>query len=191
MASESRALRILMPTPRCLPEMGGVERYVANLSRGLVEHGVRVTVLATDPLGTEPPRERVDGVEILRVRAYPRHRDYYFAPELYRVVRGGGWDLVHVQSYHTLVAPLAMLAALRARVPYLLTFHGSTLRRFQWPILRPLLLRANRLVALARFEIDLYAPALKLPRDRFALIRTGIDMPENGSAPRFGDRREP
>jgi glycogen synthase len=180
-----------MPTPRCLPEIGGVERYVATLARRLVERGVGVTVLATDPLRTEPPHERVDGVEVLRVPAYPRNRDYYFAPELYRIVRGGTWDLVHVQSYHTLVAPLAMLAARRAHVPYLLTFHGSTLRRFQWPVLRPLLVGANGLVALARFEIDLYRGALKLPQDRFTLIRTGIDLPGNGAAPRSGDPSEP
>jgi glycosyltransferase involved in cell wall biosynthesis len=188
---EERAFRILMPTPRYLPHMGGVERYVATLSRRLVERGVGVTVLTTDPLRTEPPHERVDGVEIVRVPAYPRNRDYYFAPELYRIVRAGTWDLVHVQSYQTLVAPLAMLAARRARVPYLLTFHGSTLRRFQWPVLRPLLVRANRLVALARFEIDLYGGALKLPRDRFALIRTGIDLRGNGLAPRSRDRGAP
>src|SRR4051794_14337168 len=191
MASDPRPLRILMPTPRCLPEMGGVERYVANLSRGLVERGVGVTVLATDPLRKAPPHERVDGVEILRVPAYPRSRDYYFAPELYRIVRGRRWDLVHVQSYHTLVAPLAMLAALRAHLPYLLTFHGSTLRRFQWPVLRPLLVRAKRLVAIAPFEIDLYERALKLPRERFALICTGIDLPRNGSIPRSSDRSKP
>jgi glycosyltransferase involved in cell wall biosynthesis len=191
MARDRRTLRILMTTPRCLPEMGGVERYVATLSRRLVERGVGVTVLATDPQRTEPPHERVDGVEIMRVPAYPRNRDYYFAPELYRVVRRGTWNLVHVQSYHTLVAPLAMLAARRARVPYLLTFHGSTLRRFQWPVLRPLLVRANRLVALAPFEIDLYRRALKLPGNRFTLIRTGIDVPRNGRAPRSGDRSAP
>jgi glycosyltransferase involved in cell wall biosynthesis len=180
-----------MPTPRYLPQIGGVERYVAALARRLVQRGLGVTVLTTDPLRTEPPRERVDGVEILRVPAYPRTRDYYFAPELYRIVRGGTWDVVHVQSYQTLVAPLAMLAARRAHVPYVLTFHGSRLRRFQWPVLRPLLVRANHLVALARFEIDLYGDALKVPRDRFALIRTGIDLPGNGQKPGSADRSAP
>jgi glycogen synthase len=186
-----RALRILMPTPSYLPHVGGVERYVATLSRGLVERGVRVTVLTTDPPRTEAPHERVDDVEILRVPAYPRSRDYYFAPELYRIVRRGTWDLVHVQSYSTLVAPLAMLAAGRAHVPYLLTFHSSRLRRSQWAVLRPLLARADRLVALARFEIDLYGRALKLPRERFTLIRTGVDLPGNGAAPPSGDRKAP
>ena len=180
-----------MPTPRYLPHLGGVERYVATLSRGLVERGVRVTVLTTDPLRTEPPHELVDDVEILRVPAYPRSRDYYFAPELYRIVQGGTWDLVHVQSYSTLAAPLAMLAARRAHVPYVLTFHSSRLRRSQWAVLRPLLARADRLVALARFEIDLYGRALKLPRERFALIRTGVDLPGNGAPPPSGDRKAP
>ena len=180
-----------MPTPSYLPHVGGVERYVATLSRGLVERGVRVTVLTTDPPRTEAPHERVDDVEILRVPAYPRSRDYYFAPELYRIVRRGTWDLVHVQSYSTLVAPLAMLAARRAHVPYVLTFHSSRLRRSQWAVLRPLLARADRLVALARFEIDLYGRALKLPRERFTLIRTGVDLPGNGAAPPSGDRKAP
>ncbi|MBV9338122.1 MAG: glycosyltransferase family 4 protein [Solirubrobacterales bacterium] len=180
-----------MPTPRYLPHLGGVERYVATLSRCLVERGVSVTVLATDPLRADPPHERIDGVEIVRVAAYPRSRDYYFSPELYRVVRRGAWDLVHVQSYNTLVAPLAMLAARRAKVPYVLTFHGSRLRPFQWTVLRPHLARADRLVALARFEIDLYGDALKVSRERFALIRTGVDLPRNGSAIRSGDPSEP
>ena len=188
-----------MSTPRYLPQLGGVERYVAALSRRLVERGVAVTVLTTDPLRTAPPHELVHGVEVVRVPAYPRTRDYYFAPELYRVVQRGTWDLVHVQSYHTLAAPLAMLAARRARVPYVLTFHGgghsawlrNRLRRSQWALLRPLLARAERLVALARFEIDLYGRALKLPPDRFALIRLGVDLPENGPPPRSPGQEEP
>jgi len=54
-------------------------------------------------------------------------------------------DLVHVQSYHTLVAPLAMLRALLLRVPYVVTFHGgghslghrNRARRLQRRFLRP------------------------------------------------------
>jgi glycosyltransferase involved in cell wall biosynthesis len=67
------------------------------------------------------------------------------------------------------------------------TFHGGghsswlrrRLRRTQWALLRPLLARANRLVAIARFEIDLYGAALNIPRERFALIPTGIDVTTN------------
>jgi glycogen synthase len=188
-----------MATPRYLPSVGGVERYVEMLSRRLVERGVGVTVVTADPSRALPPHERVDGVDILRVPAWPRGRDYYFAPELYRIARAPRWDLVHVQSYHTLVAPLAMLAAGRAHTPYVLTFHAgghssrlrSRLRGAQLTLLRPLLARAQRLVALARFEIDLYSGALRLERDRFALIPTGVDLPTIASPAPSGNESAP
>jgi hypothetical protein len=83
------------------------------------------------------------------------------------------WDLVHVESYHTLVAPLAMRRALILGIPYVVTFdeggHSSrmrySLRRVQRRALRPLLVRASRLVAVARFEIELYGLELHLPDD--------------------------
>jgi glycosyltransferase involved in cell wall biosynthesis len=55
-------------------------------------------------------------------------------------------------------------------------------------LLRPLLARANRLVAITRFEIDCYGAALKVPRDRFALIPTGIDFVSDDAIPPFDDR---
>jgi glycosyltransferase involved in cell wall biosynthesis len=123
------------------------------------------------------------------VRAWPSDRDYYLAPDVARVVAGGGWEIVHCQSYHTLVPPLAMLAALRARIPYVVTFHGgghssrlrTALRGAQRVLLRPLLARADRLVAVARFEIPFYSRALGVPTDRFVYIPNGIDL--GGPAP--------
>ncbi len=180
-----------MPTPLYSPHIGGVERYVEVLSRRLVARGLDVTVLTTDRSRELPPREQVDGVQILRVPAWPRTRDYRFAPNVYRVVAGTDWDVVHVQSYHTLVAPLAMLGARRRALPYVLTFHGGghssrlrrQLRRPQWALLRPLLARADRLVAIARFEIDLYGRMLRVPAERFALIPVGTELPANVPAP--------
>jgi hypothetical protein len=34
-------------------------------------------------------------------------------------------DIVHCQSYHTFVAPLAMGAAIRCRFPYVVSFHSG------------------------------------------------------------------
>jgi glycosyltransferase involved in cell wall biosynthesis len=176
---------VLAVTPRYLPAIGGVERYVHEIARRLAVRGVEISVLTTDPTGHLPPHEIFDGVAISRVRAWPRRRDYYFAPDVYRtIVTSGAWDLVHVQSYHTFVAPLAMLAAGRRKLPYCVTFHGGghssplrqLLRRPQWALLRPLLAGAFRLVAIAPFEIDLYARRLRLPTDRFTLIPSGTDF---------------
>ena len=78
-----------------------------------------------------------------------------------------------------------MLAALRAGIPYVVTFHGgghssrlrNALRGAQQRLLRPLLARAERLVAVAEFEIGHFGERLHLPPERFALIPNGSDLP--------------
>lgn len=177
-------LRVLMPTPRYYPLMGGVETHVDQVAQRLACAGLDITVLTTDATGKLPARERINGVTVLRVPAWPRERDWYFAPAMYRIITQGAWDVVHLQSYHTLVAPLTMLAARRAGIPYVVTFHGggsssglrNAARRAQWTALRPLLAGAQRLVAIARFEIELYGRALRVPASRFALIPNGCDI---------------
>jgi glycosyltransferase involved in cell wall biosynthesis len=106
------------------------------------------------------------------------------------MITKGSWDLVHVQSYHTLVAPLAMLAAGHAGIPYVVTFHGgghssrmrNSMRGLQQTMLRPLLARADRLIALSEFEIPHFSQRLRLPAKQFALIPNGGDLPDLSDA---------
>jgi glycosyltransferase involved in cell wall biosynthesis len=186
MARVRQDIRILLVTPRFFPVTGGVEAHVAQVSRRYAERGAAVTVLTADPGGKYAPEDTVNGVSVCRVRAWPSDRDYYFAPGIAQVITTGGWDIVHLQSYHTLVAPIAMLAALQARIPYVVTFHGgghssplrTMLRRPQLALLRPLLARAARLIATATFEIDHFGRILRLPPARFVLIPNGGDLPQ-------------
>ena len=181
----SSRMRVLMATPRFLPGIGGVERHVERLAQRLVERGCEVTVLTTGAEQGLPERERIAEIEVLRVNAWRHGRDLYAAPGIYTELRRGGWDIVHVQSYHTFVAPLAMLGALKAGVPYVLTFHGgghssrirASIRSPQLLVLRPLLGRASRLVAVAGFEIEHYGRLLRLPASRFVLIPNGAELP--------------
>jgi glycosyltransferase involved in cell wall biosynthesis/GT2 family glycosyltransferase len=176
--------RVLMVTPRSPLAQGGVERHVMEVSRRMAATGVHVEVLCTDPEAENARTETRDGVRIRTVRAWPRGRDWYLAPGIWREMGREKWDLVHVQSYHTLVAPLAMLRALALRLPYVVTFHGgghsSELRNrsrgLQMRLLRPLLRRATRLVAIARFEVEDYGEALGVPPERWAFIPNGTDL---------------
>src|SRR5581483_3758019 len=169
---------ILQVTPRYFPDTGGVETHVYEVARRLVPLGFTVEVLATDRSGRLPPIEENDGVLIRRVRAWPSERDYYFAPDVYREVAQGSWDVVHCQGYHTLVPALAMLAARRTAKPYVLTFHSGghssrvrqTLRGAQAALLAPLLTHAAWLIAVSRFEADLFRARLRLPAERFAVV---------------------
>lgn len=180
-------LRVVMVSARYLPYVGGVENHIYQVSRRLVRRGLDVTVLTTDPKGQWPVHEETEGIHVQRVKAWPANRDYFFAPAIVPILTNGQWDIVHVQSYHTLVAPMAMSAARRAGVPYVVTFHGgghsSRLRKaargLQWQMLRPLLAHAARLVATARFEIGLYGKALRLPPEQFVFSPNGGDIALN------------
>jgi glycogen synthase len=191
-----RPLRLVMATARYLPFTGGVELHVDQVARRLSARGVDVTIVTTDPTGELPPTEEIDGTHVRRLRAWPADRDYYLAPRVYHEVARGDWDVVHVQAYHTFVGPLAMLGARRARLPYVVTFHAGghpsrvrhALRPVQLQLLRPLLARADRLIALAPFEIDDYSRKLRVPRDRFVLIPNGSDLPRPGASRRASSR---
>ncbi len=184
--SASTPIHIAMATPRYFPFTGGVENHVHQVASRLVQQGMLVTVLTTDPSGKLPPNEVQEGIQIQRVKAWPRNRDYYFAPEIYKLIQRGKWDLLHVQSYHTFVPILAMSAALKTGIPYILTFHGgghsSALRHSARPIqrliLRPLLARAATLVALTKFEVEQYGRELNLSPEFFTTIPNGADLPK-------------
>jgi glycosyltransferase involved in cell wall biosynthesis len=185
MPTEPNPLRVLLVAARYFPYMGGVETHVYEVGQRLVKAGVKVTVLTTDVSGRLPVFEESEGMRIFRVRAWPANKDYYFAPGIYRFMTRGRWDLVHCQGYHNLVPPLAMLAAWRANIPFVLTFHSGgdvsrlhrALRGLQWAMLRPLLLRAQKLIAVSEFEAGFFQERLRLPAERFVVIPNGAHLP--------------
>jgi glycosyltransferase involved in cell wall biosynthesis len=179
-------LRALLVSARYFPHVGGVETHVYEVSRRLAANGVRTTILTTDPGGSLPKRDEIEGAEVVRVRSWPANRDYYFAPEIYRVIREGRWDVVNCSGYHTFVAPIAMLAAGNAGIPYVVGIHSGghsstvrgALRPAQQAMLRPLFAKAYRVTAVSAFEADLFRRRLRLSPDRIALVPNGSDLPK-------------
>ena len=144
-------LRVLEVTARYLPFMGGVELHVDEVARRLARRGVDVTILTTDPTATLPVHEHVDGVAVRRVRAGRPRRTTTSRRTSTAEIRRGQWDVVHVHAYHTFVGPLAMSAAVRSGLPFVLTFHAgghssrlrNAIRPYQVAVLRPLLARKD------------------------------------------------
>lgn len=183
--SKSASLRIAMVAARAFPLMGGIESHIHEVSSRLVEMGHDVTVLTTDLTGRLPRYETAAGVRIKRVPASPSKWDVYFAPAIYREVISGEFDIAHIQGYHTLVPPLGMLAAIRRRLPFVITFHSgghsSPLRRavrgIQWRTLAPLVRRASRHVGVSEFEANFFSKTMGVPRDKFTVIPNGAQLP--------------
>lgn len=178
-------LRVLLVTARYPPLIGGTEIHTYEVAQRMAAAGHDVTVLTTDSSGALARDEHVDGVRVLRVRAWPAKRDYYFAPGIQDIIKSGDWDIVHCQGYHTFVAPIAMLAARRANIPYVVTFHSgghssrmrNAFRPVQRAILRPLLARAERLIGVSRFEVEFFQKHLRLPKELFQIIPNGSYLP--------------
>jgi glycosyltransferase involved in cell wall biosynthesis len=187
MPTKPGSLRVLLVAASYLPYVGGLETHVYEVGRRLARAGIDTTILTTDVSGRLPKVEESEGMHIRRVRAWPTNRDYYFAPEIYRVITGGRWDIIHCQGYHNLVPPLAMFAARRANIPFVLSFHSGgdvtrlrkALRWLQWLMLRPLLLQAQKLIAVSEFEARFFREQLRLPSERFVIIPNGAaHLPE-------------
>jgi glycosyltransferase involved in cell wall biosynthesis len=177
-------MKLLVVTPRFVPDLGGVERHVYETTRRFADRGVDVTVLAADPTHRRAAREQIDGVTVRRVHSWPETRDWYVAPGIWDVISHERWDIVHVQSWHTAVAPLALAAAYRRGIPYVVTPHGrgyatrfrKPLRPLQRRSLAPLLRRARHVIALARFERELLIDELSLAPEQVSVIPNGSDL---------------
>jgi len=183
--------RILNVVQRFFPEIGGTETVVGEVASRLADRGeFDVTVLATDRSGRLPKREPMHGYQVIRRRSWPREKDYYFSPGVVGAIARGHWDLVHVQGVHTLVPPVAMLAARASRTPYVLTFHSgghssavrSGVRSTQWKVLTPLLAGADQLIAVSRFERSHFSKATGIDASRFVVIGNGGALPQTPAA---------
>jgi glycosyltransferase involved in cell wall biosynthesis len=127
---------IALVVHRYAPAIGGVERHVEALARGLVQRGLRVEVVTTDPTGQLPPLEERDGVLVRRFPTVAHDSVYYLAPRLgaWLLRHAGRFALIHAHSYHTPLALQAALASALAGTPLLFSpyYHGgghSPLRR--------------------------------------------------------------
>jgi glycosyltransferase involved in cell wall biosynthesis len=193
-------LRVLMVTARYFPYMGGIETHVYEVGRRLVQHNVDVTILTTMPSQTATPLPREadsEGMHVIRIPVLLDKNDFYIAPAMYSLIKHGAWDLVHCQGIHTAVPPLAMLAAQRAHIPFVVTFHTgghsspfrTKIRSAQWKMFRPLLAHSERLIGVSQFEAKYFSEVLHLPSERFRVIPNGATLPPVSSLlPDTGDR---
>jgi glycosyltransferase involved in cell wall biosynthesis len=184
-------LRVAMVSALALPEMGGIETHVHEVSTRLAGSGVDVTVLTTDRSGELPREEDFPGYRVRRWLSYPRSRDYCLAPGLAKHLMSERYDVVHVQGIRTLLAPTALAAARRAGVPSVLTLHTGgnrsavrhSLRPLQFQFSSPLLRRAAALVAVCEYERQRFAALLGVSDRSIRLIRNGCDpLPIDPSA---------
>jgi glycosyltransferase involved in cell wall biosynthesis len=183
-------LRVLQVTPRFHPHIGGIETHVLEVSQRLAAAGVDLSVYTTVTREAPPGPDSLGPVNIERFQAWPRERDYCFSPQLFKAVADADAGVVHIQGVHTFVPIVAMAAARRAGLPYVVTFHTgghssrlrTGVRKFQWRAIRPLLASANQLIGVSQFEARYFSELLDIPWSRFTVVPNGAQLPEANGA---------
>ncbi|HTW20019.1 MAG TPA: glycosyltransferase family 4 protein [Mycobacteriales bacterium] len=200
-AAPIRSTPIVMVTNAVAPDqLGGLERYVRELSAALVRRGHPVSVVAKRVSIDHPPEEvAADGVRIIR-HAVPAKSDPAFAVK-YPLAVGTAVDralptigrdaVLHAHFVTSALAPMLR------RQPYLYTFHAPVHRELlderqgSYLLPRPLqplavrglraaeravLGRASGLVVLSEFSRREIARLHPAAARRAGLIRGGLDV---------------
>ncbi len=155
-------------------DTGGAERSAVEIAAAVVRAGGRALVL-TEP-GRLAPEVVAAGGEIVDFPAATKNplRMLANARAIAGLIRQLGVDLVHARSR----APAwsALIAARRARVPFVTTYHGAygetnPLKRYYNGVMA----RGDVVIANSRYTADLIVQRYRTPRQRLVVIHRGVD----------------
>lgn len=169
------------------PHIGGVETHVEEISTRLIEKGLQVEVLTTDPSGTLPPEEEIKGVKVRRFKSWAPNEAYYFSPSLKRYLKkkSSEFDIVHAHGYHSFPALYAAQAKGGNKLVFTPHYHGSGHTLFRSLLHRPykflgrkIFERADKIVCVSNYERDLIFKHFRVDEGRVAVIPNGINLGE-------------
>jgi glycosyltransferase involved in cell wall biosynthesis len=198
MATDGRPVKVLRVIARL--NMGGPALHVAYLSEGLRARGYDTTLVAGTLARGEDSMSFVAeelGVRVERVPELSREisplRDIRAILRLAQLIRRERPQILHTHTAKAgAVGRIAALAAGDARPPIIVhTFHGHVLRGYFDPIRaygfrlleRWLATKTTTLVAVSPQVRDDLVELGVAPREKFTVIRLGIELDERISAP--------
>ncbi len=111
-------------------EIGGVERFVVDISNALADLGHDVTVVSN---GGQMERQLTDKVKILHLPVHSKNpfKIIFIAKKMAKIIaRNGGCDLLHAHS--RVPAWICQIVAKKLRVPFVVTAHGIFNTKTYW-----------------------------------------------------------
>ena len=153
-------------------EVGGVERGVLDLARGLIARGHRVSVVSSGGPLVEPLTRLGAAHQQLPVHEKSPASIWACIPAVAELIRTTGVDVVHARS--RVPAWIGFAAARRTQRPFVTTAHGfyrphPASRVMVWG--RPVIVPSE---ALGRYLVERFG----MSRDRLRLIPRGVHLEE-------------
>ncbi len=174
-------MKIVQVCPRYYPYIGGIEKHVKEVSERLVQKGFDVEVFTTDPSGSLPPEDVINGVRVRRFKSFAPAEIGYFSNSLYHTLRRVKCDIIHAHGYRALPMLLAALAKNSNKAKFVVTTHlgFSKVGRSVYPIYNSLfgrfiLSKADKIVIVSQAELE-EIPLLRKYENKVVLIPIGID----------------
>ncbi len=163
-------MHILQLVPRL--DVGGVERGVLDLARGLIQRGHRVSVVSSGGALVEPLVQLGATHYALSIHHKSPQALWRCVPEVCRIIREEQVDVIHARS--RVPAWVGYLASRRIQKPFVTTCHG-----FYTPHLGSRVMTWGRTVIapsklLGRYLIDTF----QVPPERLRVIPRGVDLVE-------------
>ncbi|HEY6794073.1 MAG TPA: glycosyltransferase [Kineosporiaceae bacterium] len=160
-----------------------MEHHVAQLATGLAQSGDEVTVV-THRLDRAHPLVEESDVVVRRFPLTVATPDYRYSMALSGFLRQsrGAFDVVHVQSYHTLVGVNALLAGID-RLIFTPHYHGTGHTRFRALLHKPYRLVGRRVVDRSAVIICVSQAEAQLFRSDFPAAQRVHVIPNGASAP--------
>jgi len=179
-------MRILQVASYFHPYVGGQERYVRCLARGLVDRGHEVTVF-TSNFPKSKTHEILDGIDVNRFNFLCKPLNNPISPALlFQLIKHGkDFDVIHCHNEHAAVSQYCALTKPLSKLPLIITCHG--LLRFNNPAkdlferaysktLGANLLRgANKVVTISDSDKE-YVHSFGVPLEKIEVIPNGVDV---------------
>lgn len=191
--------KIAQVCPRYHPFIGGVETQVKAVSERLVERGIEVEVLTTDPSGRLRKDKMINGVKVRRFKSWAPNEAYYFSLGLKKwlMAKSDDYNLVHAHSYHALPALYAAEAKGKNKLIFSSHYHGEghtffrTLLHIPYKFLGGRIFkRADKVVCGSDYEKSLVTKDFEVREEEIVVVPNGIDLEFQGSRKNRAERKK-
>jgi len=179
-------MRILQVSPYFPPYVGGQERYVRSLAKGLADRGHKVTVFTSNfPKGKK--NKDIDGIEVRRFDFLCRPLNNPIFPTLaFQLIKHcKNFDIIHTHNEHTFTSQCCSLAKSYSKVPLVVTCHGQLRfdqlakdlieRTYSKTLGARLLKKADMVIAISDSDKK-HIHSLGVPMEKIRVIPNGVDL---------------
>lgn len=175
-------MRIVQTPARFYPFIGGVENYVYNLSKELVNLGQEVQIIcAMDPSGIK--EETIDNIKIKRLSYVGKVANTNITPGLPLALLGQDFDLIHAHLPTPWSADWSALLSIAKKKPMVLTYHndivgmgfaGQIARLYNFACL-PRLLKAAEKIIITQPNYAISSIYLKRYENKLKILPNGVN----------------